>query len=101
MAQLKNSYDQDVVNYVKESLEDEKEFHFLRLEYLQRINVVHQQLKLVRAKCKFQREGQALPFELDALAVTLRDYSKASFLLPFIDDVAQNANIVSYCHQRL
>ncbi|OIW24481.1 hypothetical protein CONLIGDRAFT_691813 [Coniochaeta ligniaria NRRL 30616] len=75
MAELKRSYDEDIVRYVKESLNDEKDFHFLRLEFLQRINIAHQQLGLVRVQTKFQRQSKATSKELDDVAVALRDYN--------------------------
>jgi hypothetical protein len=75
MSELKNSYEVDIVNYAKASLENEKDFHFLQLEYLQRINIVHQQLKLVRTETKIQRDGHASTAKLDSLAEALRNYS--------------------------
>jgi len=71
------SDERNFVTYVNRSLEDEEEFHFLRLEFLQRLNIVNHQVKLVRLKSDFQRDGRASQTQLDSLSVTMREYGMA------------------------
>jgi len=71
------SDERNFVTYVNRSLEDEEEFHFLRLEFLQRLNIVNHQVKLVRLKSDFQRNGRASQTQLDSLSVTMREYGMA------------------------
>jgi hypothetical protein len=67
--------DEDIIGYVTESLHREDEFSFLRLEFLQRINIVNHEITLVRMKSELQAPAQASPTQLERLAVALRDYS--------------------------
>jgi hypothetical protein len=76
--------DQDIIGYVTESLHREDEFSFLRLEFLQRLNIVHHEIALVRMKSQLQADAQASPTQLERLAVVLRDYS---IDLPFVMSV--------------
>jgi hypothetical protein len=70
----KETDDRNIITYVTRSLEDEEDFHCLRFEFLYRLNIVNHQVKLVRMKSQFQREGQASPAQLDDLATVMRDY---------------------------
>lgn len=67
--------EQNIIRYVSESLHREDEFSFLRLEFLQRLNIVHHEVALVRMKSELQAAAQASPTQLERLAVVLRDYS--------------------------
>ena len=67
---------QNLLEYVSRSVDEEEEFHFLRFESLQRLNIVRLQLDLVRLRSQFQREKSASAEELDALKIKLHDYGK-------------------------
>lgn len=69
------------IQYVNRSLDEEEKFHFLRFEFLQRLNLVHLQVKLARFKSQVQKQGQCTEIEFDALQHLLRNYGKPS--LPF------------------
>ncbi|KAJ5603748.1 hypothetical protein N7537_006704 [Penicillium hordei] len=67
----------DLVEYVNRSLNEEEEFHFLRFEFLQRLNIVKLQLDLVRLKGQFQSEKRASIQDLEVLERTLEKYATA------------------------
>ncbi|KAI1874792.1 uncharacterized protein JN550_002221 [Neoarthrinium moseri] len=69
------SHEQNLSQYVTRSLEEEEDFHFLRFEHLQRLNIVQLQIRLVRLKSTIHRRGQAEPDELDDLNALLERYS--------------------------
>jgi len=71
------SDEQNLIHYVNESLRDEEEFHFLRFEFLQRLNIIHLQIDLARMKSKIQQAKKATTNELIDLKTTMRDYTKA------------------------
>jgi len=77
-----NGDKRNLIEYVGRSLESEEEFHFLRFEFLQRLNIVQQEVDLVRTKSRFQREGNVSEEDLTGLKVKLEDYSKRSCLEP-------------------
>lgn len=69
--------DQDyegLVKYVNRSLDEEEDFHFLRFEFLQRLNLAQLQVRLVRLKSKIQREGKTSKRVLKELENTLAVY---------------------------
>ncbi|KAJ5686428.1 hypothetical protein N7536_009047 [Penicillium majusculum] len=66
-----------LVEYINRSLDEEEEFHFLRFEFLQRLNIVNLQLDLVRLKGRFQRDKQTSIQDLEALESTLQKYATA------------------------
>ena len=66
----------DLLKYVARSLKEEKEFHFLRFESLQRTNIVAQQLRLLEIKQKLQNARDVSADDLEELKNTLKDYSK-------------------------
>ncbi|KAK0640590.1 hypothetical protein B0T16DRAFT_438610 [Cercophora newfieldiana] len=55
----------------------QEEFHFLRFEFLQRLNLAKLQVDLVRTKSRFQRNGCASADDLKELKVQLEDYTTA------------------------
>ena len=67
---------ESLFQYVNRSLEDEEDFHFLRFEFLHRLNIVDLEVKLVRMKSRIRRAGTASPDQLDQLSSTLRSYGK-------------------------
>jgi uncharacterized protein (DUF2252 family) len=67
----------DLVEYINRSLDEEEEFHFLRFEFLQRLNIVRLQLDLVRLKGQFQRGKRATIQDLDALESKLQKYGES------------------------
>lgn len=66
--------EQNLPKYVKRSLEDEEEFHFLRFEYLQRLNIAQLEVKLARLKSRVQRDGKVTAKDCNVVRKTLRDY---------------------------
>lgn len=62
-----------LLEYVNRSLDEEEEFHFLRFESLQRINIVQLQDKLVQLKRKAQAKTLAAD-DYEGLKTTLKDY---------------------------
>lgn len=73
---IEDGDDANLIAYVNRSLEDEEQFHFLRFEFLQRLNITRLGVNLVRLKSDIQQQGQATSDQSDRLASTLRDYSK-------------------------
>ncbi|PQE31408.1 VIT family domain-containing protein [Rutstroemia sp. NJR-2017a WRK4] len=67
----------NLLDYVTRSLTEEEEFHFLRFEFLQRLNIVHMQTDLARKKSKFQKERKATADDMHDLKITMRDYATA------------------------
>jgi len=65
-----------LVQYVRRSLEEEEEFHFLRFESLQRLNIAQIQLDLARLKSKINREGSLSGNDGRALTERLRDFGQ-------------------------
>lgn len=65
-----------MLNYVKESLDVEEDFHFLRFEFLQRLNIVNLQVELARVKSRLHQNKTASTAELDELRVLISNYSK-------------------------
>ncbi|KAK0736327.1 hypothetical protein B0T21DRAFT_289238, partial [Apiosordaria backusii] len=59
------------------TLEDEGDFHFLKLEFLHRLNITQLGVKLVRLKSEIQRGGSASEGTLEILQNNLKDYTSA------------------------
>jgi hypothetical protein len=70
--------ERNLIDYVDLSLNDEEEFHFLRFEFLQRLNIVNLQVDLIRLKSHFQQERKASAHELEILKTKMQDYGKKS-----------------------
>ncbi|OQE14065.1 hypothetical protein PENFLA_c041G07296 [Penicillium flavigenum] len=66
-----------ICEYINRSLDEEEEFHFLRFELLQRLNIVKLLLDLVRLKGQFQRDKRASIQDLETLESTLQKYATA------------------------
>ncbi|UKZ75689.1 hypothetical protein TrVFT333_003381 [Trichoderma virens FT-333] len=64
-------------DYVDRSLNEEEDFHFLRLEFLQRLNIVNLQVKLVQTKGRIQRENKVSAEDLEELRISLQQYATA------------------------
>jgi hypothetical protein len=62
------------VQYVHRSLDEEENFHFLRFEFLQRLNLSHLHVRLARMKSQIQRQGHCSAEEFATLQPLLRDY---------------------------
>lgn len=67
---------QSFVKYVHRSLDEEEDFHFLRFEFLQRLNLTGFNVKLARFKSRIQKQDQCSDEELDELQLLLRNYGK-------------------------
>ncbi|RSL98384.1 hypothetical protein CEP52_010379 [Fusarium oligoseptatum] len=68
------SYEKNLVAYVNRSIEEEEDFHFLRFEFLQRLNITQLGVKLARLKSQIHASGQIDSQEQETLQITLRDY---------------------------
>jgi hypothetical protein len=64
------------VQYVHRSLDEEEDFHFLRFEFLQRLNLSHFYVKLACMKSQIQRQGQCSEDAFETLQHLLRGYGK-------------------------
>ncbi|WAO89976.1 Hypothetical protein NCS54_00738000 [Fusarium falciforme] len=71
------SYERNLVAYVNRSVDEEEEFHFLRFEFLQRLNITQLEVKLARLKSQVHAHGQINSQEQEILQRTLRDYATA------------------------
>ena len=67
---------ENFIRYVNRSLDEEEDFHFLRFEFLQRLNLAQLQVKLVRTKSQLQKSGKVSATELETLQTTLAAYGK-------------------------
>ncbi|KAH7161687.1 hypothetical protein EDB81DRAFT_351874 [Dactylonectria macrodidyma] len=72
-----DSDERNLVEYVRRSLDGEEEFHFLRFEFLQRLNIVQIQLDLIRMKSRINRDGAISSSDKLFLTTRLRDYATA------------------------
>lgn len=68
------SFERNLVRYVNRSLEDEEDFHFLRFEFLQRLNITQLQVRLARLKSRIHSQGLINNQDQEILQGTLRDY---------------------------
>ncbi|UNI23069.1 hypothetical protein JDV02_008909 [Purpureocillium takamizusanense] len=66
-----------LVEYVTRSLNEEEDFHFLRFEFLQRLNIVNLQVQLARIKSRIQRDREASADVVEDLAAKLQQYATA------------------------
>lgn len=60
--------------WVNRSLEGEENFHFLRFEFLQRLNFTQLQLRLVHLKSQIQKNGEASKKDLKSTLVMYGKY---------------------------
>ncbi|KAL3478434.1 hypothetical protein BJX99DRAFT_256555 [Aspergillus californicus] len=67
----------DLIEYVNRSLHEEEDFHFMRFEFLQRLNIVQMELGLIQLRSRFQSPGKASVADLNALKSSLEDYATA------------------------
>lgn len=65
-----------ILEYVVRSLNEEEDFHFLRLEFLQRLNIVELQLELVQLKRRIQQKHVLDANSREELRVGLKHYGK-------------------------
>jgi len=66
----------NLVQYVRRSLDSEEEFHFLRFEFLQRLNIAQIQLDLIRMKSRISRDSMISSEDKQVLTAKLRDYGQ-------------------------
>jgi len=83
------SDDDNITQYVHRSLEDEEEFHFLRFEFLHRLNLTQYTVKLSHMKSQIQRDGKTEQDQLDELSKTLRDYGDKKNLAQFVTSLCR------------
>ena len=63
-----------LVGYVNRSLNDQEQFHFMRFEFLQRLNITRLEVELVRLKSQIQKDRKATPEQCIHLTSTLKDH---------------------------
>lgn len=64
--------------YTHESVENEEDFHFIRFESMQRLNIAHLQIVLTRMKSRlFGGQVDVLASDLEDLRLKLQQYSKS------------------------
>jgi len=73
---------QNFIQYVHRSLDEEESFHFLRFEFLQRLNLTSFHVRLARLKSKIQKQGQCSEEEFQELQTLLQNYGMSK-----LDDV--------------
>ncbi|KAJ4312901.1 hypothetical protein N0V84_009711 [Fusarium piperis] len=71
------SYEECLVAYVNRSIDDEEDFHFLRFEFLQRLNITQLEVTLARLRSRIHTQGQINSDQQEILQKTLRDYATA------------------------
>jgi hypothetical protein len=64
----------NLIQYVKRSVRNDEDFHFLRFESLQRTNIVALQLKLIRTKDKILTNEDLSHADVETLRETLEQY---------------------------
>ncbi|KAH8634271.1 hypothetical protein IG631_09671 [Alternaria alternata] len=70
------SQKKELLQYIKRSINEDEEFHFLRFEKLQRTNLVALQMKLIRTKDVLSNATTVSCDDLEKLRVTLEQYGK-------------------------
>lgn len=68
--------EKNLVAYVDSSLKGEEDFHFLRLEFLQRLNIANLQVNLARMKNHIRKGGKASNEDMEELRISLQQYGK-------------------------
>lgn len=63
-----------LLEYVRRSVQDDEDFHFMRFESLQRTNLVALQVKLVCLKDTLRKEKDISNSDLELLRSTLEQY---------------------------
>lgn len=72
-------YAKNLLSYCSKSVQVEEDFHFLRFEFLQRVNLVNLENDLVQIKSRmFGPEYMTNPQELHDLRNTLQQYGTLS-----------------------
>ncbi|KAH0489338.1 hypothetical protein TgHK011_009771 [Trichoderma gracile] len=92
--------DSKIVKYVFRSLTEEEDFHFLRLEFLHRLNIVQLQLDLVQLKRRFQQTNVSSPESLKELRVGLKHYATAIRDYQFLRNM-KSVEKASITHRKL
>ena len=91
------SHNEELLQYVERSLKEDKDFHFLRFEKLQRINLVALQMKLIRTKAALSEASTISDDNLENLRTTLEQYGKQT---PVASDSTFLTD-VSHCNTKL
>jgi len=73
---LVESKNEELLQYVERTFHEYKEFHFLRFEKLQRINLVALQKKLIRTKDALSKASTISDDDLEKLRTNLEQYGK-------------------------
>lgn len=83
-----------LVAYVARSLNEEEDFHFLRLEFLQRLNIVNLQVKLIRMKSRIERNGESSAEDLEELRTKLQQHGENPLCWVSLKTVTKNSRTV-------
>jgi hypothetical protein len=68
--------EKNLVAYVARSLNEEEDFHFLRLEFLQRLNITDLQVRLAQMKSRIQQDQKVSAKDMEELRIKLQQYSE-------------------------
>lgn len=90
-----------LVQYVLESLNMEEDFHFLRFEFLQRLNIVNLEIDLARMKSRFYDGKEASTEELEELDEKLQRYGKLKASQTSCGPELKSTHLDSYCDTQL
>lgn len=71
-----SSHGASLYSYVKRSVDEEEDFHFLGFEALHRINLANFEVELARMKSKFYKDKTISDDDLATLKSKLKEYSK-------------------------
>lgn len=94
---LVESKNEELLQYVERSFNEYEEFHFLRFEKLQRINLVALQMKLIRTQDALSEASTISDDDLEKLRTNLEQYGKQ---IP-VASYATFLTDVSYCDTKL
>jgi hypothetical protein len=78
MSTADESLDQDLFNYVRLSVQEEEDLHFLRFEFLQRLNLTQLEVELARLRSKFNRNKALSLEDKTSLRIKLNEYGEFS-----------------------
>lgn len=91
-----------LIDYTINSVDVEEDFHFLRFEFLQRLNIVRLEYELAQIKSRLYRlDYNASAIELNELRTRLHEYSKLLYHETKTRILTVWNCLYSYCNPRL
>lgn len=76
MMEFDQQHGQNLYSYVKNSMQEEEDFHFMGFELLQRLNLTQCELELARLKSKISENKTVSQEDLLELRCKLKEYCK-------------------------